>query len=139
MTYKIGGRQICSVTMAFLEGLAFTSSEDEFPEYCYSGEFSLSAEDVETNWSSEAVNDAIELVSRFEELAENELEHWPHKDRLGHDLAYSLTRCGLSFTDRVSYKDVEKMAMAEKLKDIAQSLRGDLNIYKGDDGLVYLD
>lgn len=101
----------------YLETLLFTTCEDEFPEYCYSGEFSASNEDLKRfDRKSIAKSEAeLALFERFSRsiVGWNGLGNkWPR------EFAYSRNGHGTGFFDSDdSYTEDQK----DKLQDLARS------------------
>lgn len=109
----------------YLETLLFTTSEDEFPEYCYSGEFSASNEDI-SRFDSQAINRSKVELDVFERQARGIVGWGVLKDSWPRDFAYSRNGHGTGFFDRDELYTKEQR---DKLQDLAASF-GEVYVVK---------
>lgn len=130
MTVKIGGIQVDTFTWNYITALFWTSDETDFPEYCYSGEFSINEQDV-ARLSPDTLFRVIDDCTKFEELAQVMFDATP-ADCATHGADFCLSRNGhgAGFWDR-GYG-----AVGDALHAIAKSF-GEFNLYMGDDGIIY--
>jgi len=101
----------------YLETLLFTTCEEEFPEYCYSGEFSASNEDLK-RFDSKAINRSKVELDIFERQARAIVGWGGLKDSWPRDFAYSRNGHGTGFFDRDELYTEEQR---DKLQDLARS------------------
>lgn len=139
---KVHGTHIDQFIFSYIQALLWTSNEDEFPEYCYSGEFSISIEDVE-RISPDTLDRIIKDCAAFEDAVESALANWTGEDanidqidsyKAGHDFALTRNGCGSGFWDRDA--DVYGVEPRDTMNRIAKSFP-EFNLYKGEDGLIY--
>lgn len=86
-------------TRGFITCLFFTSDEEDFPEYCYGGEFSISDDEVEL-LDKEDLNKVIQLCNKFQKDNKDLLEQAGDDFQNGCDLVYGLGGHGVGFLDR---------------------------------------
>ena len=109
----------------YLETLLFTTREDEFPEYCYSGQFWASGNDIK-RFTAKSINTAeVELVI-FERLARPIVGWGGLGPKWPSEFAYSRNGHGTGFFDSDDDYTQEQM---DKLQDLARSF-GEVNLYK---------
>jgi hypothetical protein len=129
--HKIGSTQVDSFTWAYISALFWTTDGNEFPEYCYSGEFSITEEDA-MRLSGDTLIKIIEDCNNFQE--KNKGLEIANQDQAGHDFALSRNGHGTGFNDRPECVYGKKYG--EYLHNRAKAL-GEFHLYKGDDGLIY--
>lgn len=100
----------------YLETLLFTTCEEEFPEYCYSGEFSASNEDL-ARFDKRSINRSEVELNIFERQARAIVGYSGLQDSWPRDFAYSRNGHGTGFFDRKGYTDDQQ----DKLQDLARS------------------
>lgn len=105
MQYKIGGTQVDIFTWHYIVALFWMTPEDEFPEYCYSGEFSISEEDAE-RLAPETLHKIIEDCQVFQDGNELALAEAGDDEQNGHDFALTRNRSGVGFWDRGYEKEI---------------------------------
>lgn len=127
--YPIHDRQVDEFTWAYITAAFWTTDEEEFPEYCYSGEFSISQADAE-RLAPGALTLIITVCEEFQRLYAEELEtSGLTPDQAGHDFLLTRNRTGVSFRDR----DIPN---ADALVSATRNY-GEVSLIKGDDGLIY--
>lgn len=130
MQHRIHNTQVNPFTWAYITALFWTTNEEEFPEYCYQGEFSISSNDTD-RLSGDTLIRIIDDCIKFEECAEIMFDATPGDcSQHGHDFALSRNGHGAGFFDR-GYGPV-----GDVLQELAKSF-GEFNLYKGDDGKIY--
>lgn len=128
MSYKVHDTQVDSFTWGYITCLFFTTSEYEFPEYCYSGEFAISKQDVD-RLTGDALLRIIEDCSKFQTENESLLDETTSGAlQNGMDFAYSRNGHGVSFVDR-AYDHGWSEETAKKLKSAAQQM-GEIHLFK---------
>lgn len=129
MKYRIHDTQVDTFTWGFITCLFFTTNENDFPEFCYSGEFSIDKNDA-NRLTSDALFKIIDLCSKFQEDNADLLAQ-THGDDLqnGMDLCYAISGHGVGYTDR-AYDHGWSEEVAEQLKNKARELKGELYPYK---------
>ncbi len=128
--HKIGGTQVDSFTWAYLTAAFWTSGEEEFPEYCYSGEFSINESDV-LRLAPGALALTIIVCQEFQDLNADLLEaSMLSDDQAGHDFWLTRNRSGAGFMDR-------GVIGGNALTEAAHNY-GEVSLIKGDDGLLYI-
>lgn len=121
-----------------LEVLLFCSDENDFPEYCYSGEFSISQEDVD-KFDVESLFKLQKAGVEFaNEVGEDLIERYDHITgrNVFADAVYTGLGTGITFEG----KEVS-IEMWKALREAAHKHLGWLEFacpYKGDDGKIYL-
>lgn len=101
----------------YLETLLFTTCEEEFPEYCYIGEFSASEADLK-RFDSKAINRSKVELDIFERQARAIVGWGGLGDKWPREFAYSRNGHGTGFFDSDdSYTEDQK----DKLQDLARS------------------
>lgn len=110
----------------YLETLLFTTCEDEFPEYCYGGEFSASvSEDLSRFDRKSVIKSEVEL-GIFEKQARGIVGWGNLGPRWPREFAYSRNGHGTGFFDSDdNYTEDQK----GKLQDLARSF-GEVNLYR---------
>lgn len=116
-----------------VETVLFFTNEDEFPEYCYSGKFSITNDDVE-KFDDKSLQRLQTAVDAFlnEAGAEN-IEDY--EERTGRNIVSDAVYTGLA-----SGVTFEQCAYYEHLRTCAKKHLGWLEFagpYKGDDGKIY--
>lgn len=129
--HKIGGTQVDSFTWAYIETLFWTTDENEFPEYCYSGPFALTEDDAKL-LAPVTLAKIIADCHNFQE--KNKGLEIANQSQAGHDFAMSRNGHGTSFNDRPECVYGKKYG--EYLHNRAKAM-GEFNLYKGNDGLIY--
>lgn len=87
----------------FLRGaltcLFFTSDEEDFPEYCYSGEFSINQDDIDL-LDKEDLDKLSKICDKFQEKWKDLLDQAGDDFQNGCDFIYELGGHGVGFQDR---------------------------------------
>lgn len=126
----IFARAIDDFTWGYITTLFWCTSEDEFPEYCYSGEFSITEEDAE-RLSVGTLETIIDDCASFQNSCAELLEQTGASDfRNGGDFALTRNRHGAGFWDR-GYGE-----SGTKLTKMSRPY-GEFYLYLGDDGRIY--
>ena len=127
--HKIGDRQVDDFTWAYITAAFWTTDEEEFPEYCYSGEFSISEEDA-LRLAPAALTLIITVCQEFQQLNADLLDaSMLSDDQAGHDFWLTRNRHGSGFWAR-------NVIGGDALTEAAHNY-GEVSLYKGDDGLIY--
>lgn len=105
-----------SFTRGYITCLLFTTNEDEFPEYCYSGEFGICDEDIE-RFSIESLNKIKQDCLDFQEKHAILLKQAGSDEENGIDLAYSRNGHGTGYFDRDYDEEIR-----EQLQEICRRL-----------------
>lgn len=117
-----------------VQTILFCTSEDEFPEYCYSGEFSITNADVE-RFDAESLQKLQNSIDAF--LNEAGIENREdYEERTGRNIVSDAVYTGLG-----SGVTFEQCAYYDHLRMCAEKHLGWLEFagpYKGDDGKIYL-
>lgn len=116
-------------TRAYIECLLFTTNEDDFPEYCYSGEFSAGEEDFKRFSQVDLASMQAEC-RLFQRFNRDLLAHAGDEEQNGRDFAYTRNGHGVGFWDRGYDKEV-----AEGLSQSARSF-GEVYLYKKSKGKI---
>lgn len=108
----------------YLETLLFTTMEDDFPEYCYSGEFRASKQDLARFRNKDLIRSETEL-DIFQKQARSIVGYnlgpsWPR------EFAYSRNGHGTGFFDS---DDDYTEDQRKKLQDLARSF-GEVHLFK---------
>lgn len=104
-------------TEGFITCLFFTSSEEEFPEYCYGGEFNVGDSDIK-RLTKDSLNRIVALCSKFQEGNKELLDQAGNPTQNGMDYCYTLGGHGVGFLDR-AYDEGYSKEVAKALKEAA--------------------
>lgn len=114
-----------SILRDYLETLLFTTCEDDFPEFSYSGEFSASVTDISRFNEKSIIRSEAELRI-FERQARAIVGHGGLQDSWPREFAYSRNGHGTGFFDSDDdYTEEQK----DKLQDLACSF-GEVYLFK---------
>ena len=135
--HNIGNTQVDTFTWSYITALFWTTSENEFPEYCYSGEFGINEGDA-LRLTSETLTRIIDDCGDFQDkvaaVLGDDAAAQINAEQAGHDFAMERNGCGVGFWDRdVSvYGDRARDVM----HDIAQTYN-EFELHLDDNGLIY--
>ncbi len=104
-------------TEGFITCLFFTTNEEDFPEYCYSGEFNASREDF-NRFTFEALRRIVRLCAKFQKENKELLDKTPDPRQNGIDYCYTIGGHGVGFEDRADDGHYSK-EIAKALREAA--------------------
>lgn len=114
-------------TRQYLETALWSSNDESTPQGGEPFDANYSIDDI----APECVAQAVEDCKAFQETSADDLARAGDASQNGHDFWLTRNRHGAGFWDRGYDKDVSK-----RLTDSCHAY-GEINLYLGDDGLIY--